>query len=395
MPDAKDAARLEARCFSRCYCESSAIARGARAWHALAAMSERIPFTILTGFLGAGKTTALNRLLGARVPRRVAVLVNDLGRVNVDRQLIAARHGDILELSGGCVCCAVNVQRDLWAGILDLLERAAPEHLVLETTGIAEPHLILDRLGELGGPRERVLAAGVVCVVDGEVGAQTLATRSEARAQVTYAERLLLSKLDRATAVAAGETHAAIRTLNDDGELASFPPGDLAATSALATWLLEVRPLRCAATRWIERARDENELAGDDEEEARAGEPSAEPLVRVSTIRASPSPSRHGQLEVVTFTDDAPLRASVVMEVLHGLGDRLVRAKGFVHVAGEARRGFVEKAGALPPSLTLGADWGPGQPRRTELVLIGEALDEPAIVRQLWSARCAPDERAV
>ena len=68
----------------------------------------KTPFTILTGWLGAGKTTVLNRVL-ALGSRRVAVLVNDLGRVNIDRRLLASQDGDFLELSNGCVCCAIDV----------------------------------------------------------------------------------------------------------------------------------------------------------------------------------------------------------------------------------------------------------------------------------------------
>ena len=67
--------------------------------------AERVPFTILTGFLGAGKTTVLNRMLSAPHGRRIAVLVNELGRIAIDCRLILSRGGDVLELAGGCVCC--------------------------------------------------------------------------------------------------------------------------------------------------------------------------------------------------------------------------------------------------------------------------------------------------
>ena len=71
------------------------------------------PFTILTGFLGAGKTTALNRLLAHAGGRRVAVLVNELGRIGIDGRLIGEAGGDLLELAGGCVCCKIDVKNDL------------------------------------------------------------------------------------------------------------------------------------------------------------------------------------------------------------------------------------------------------------------------------------------
>jgi G3E family GTPase len=164
-------------------------------------MTDRVPFTILTGWLGAGKTTALNRMLGAPHGRRIAVLVNELGRIAIDSRLILGRGGDVLELAGGCICCKVDLRSDLWDGIGEVVRRSAPEHVVLETTGIAEPAAILDGLDRVVEEvRARILPAGVVCVVDGEAGAAQLDRRDEAREQVIAADRVMLSKLD----VAAG-----------------------------------------------------------------------------------------------------------------------------------------------------------------------------------------------
>src|SRR5215213_7282438 len=156
----------------------------------------KVPFTILTGWLGAGKTTALNRMLGAQHGKRIAVLVNELGRISIDTQLIIGRGGDVLELAGGCVCCKVDTKNDLWDGIGDIIMRARPDHVVLETTGIAEPAAILEGLVRVpDAVRDRILPAGVVCVVDAEAGAAALETRDEARAQAASADRVLLAKL--------------------------------------------------------------------------------------------------------------------------------------------------------------------------------------------------------
>ena len=97
----------------------------------------RVPFTILTGWLGAGKTTALNAMLAAAHGRKIAVLVNELGRISIDTQLIIGRGNDVLELAGGCVCCSVDLKNDLWDGIGDIVARSQPDCVVLETTGIA------------------------------------------------------------------------------------------------------------------------------------------------------------------------------------------------------------------------------------------------------------------
>ena len=90
----------------------------------------------------------------------------------------------------------------------------------------------------------------------------------------------------------------------------------------------------------------------------------------------------------MTFTDPEPLLAEPLLAVIDGLGAALVRAKGFVHLAGDDRRGFLERAGART-GLATGEPWG-GDPRRTELVLIGDGLDADAIRRQIWACRAAP-----
>src|SRR5262245_58947463 len=152
----------------------------------------RVPFTILTGWLGAGKTTALNRMLAATHGKRIAVLVNELGRISIDTQLIVSCGGDVLELAGGCVCCKVDIRNDLWDGIADIVARSAPDSVVLETTGIAEPAAILDGLIRIpDAVRDRIQPAGVICVVDAESGARALTTRDEAHEQASSADRIL------------------------------------------------------------------------------------------------------------------------------------------------------------------------------------------------------------
>lgn len=318
-------------------------------------MTDRVPFTILTGWLGAGKTTALNRMLAAQHGKRIAVLVNELGRISIDTQLIVGRGGDVLELAGGCICCSVDLKNDLWDGIGDIITRAKPDHVVLETTGIAEPAAILDGLVKVSDAvRERILPAGVVCVVDAESGADALSRRDEAREQVASADRVLLSKLDVATADAVIRTHAQLDSLAPHAERAAFHADD-AGARAMTAWVVEPRTLRA----WSSRPH-----AHADDHEAH----------------------HHGnQLVAVAFTDDAPLVGERVLQVIEQLGDRLVRAKGFVHLANDSRRGFVERAG-VRTELRHDGEWGEA-PRRTELVLIGEGLDEAALHRALRACR--------
>src|SRR5262245_50848830 len=202
----------------------------------------RVPFTILTGWLGAGKTTALNRMLAAQHGKRIAVLVNELGRISIDTQLIVARGGDVLELAGGCVCCKVDIKNDLWDGIGDIVARSAPDHVVLETTGIAEPAAILEGLVRVTeAVRDRIVPAG------GVAGGEAVHAREEARAQALSADRVMIAKLDRASPEAARRCHALLDELAPAAERAAFPHDDAGAL-AMTAWLLERRELRAWTT---------------------------------------------------------------------------------------------------------------------------------------------------
>jgi len=320
----------------------------------------RVPFTILTGWLGAGKTTALNRMLAAAHGKRIAVLVNELGRISIDTQLILGRGGDVLELAGGCVCCKVDIKNDLWDGIGDIIARSSPDCVVLETTGIAEPAAILDGLIRVpDAVRDRIQPAGVICVVDAEAGAAAVEARDEAREQALSCDRVMLAKLDVATGDAVRRTHAILDAVAPHAERAAFPSDD-AGARAMTAWVTEPRALRA----WTERRH------GHDHDEGHGY-----------------GHHHPNQLIAVTFTDDAPLLGDRVLAYLESLGDRLIRAKGFVHLAGDPRRGFVERAGIRTELRHLG-DWGDA-PRRTELVLIGDDLDEAALHRGLWACRAA------
>jgi G3E family GTPase len=324
----------------------------------------RIPFTILTGWLGAGKTTALNRMLAAPHGKRIAVLVNELGRISIDTQLIVGRGGDVLELAGGCVCCKVDIRNDLWDGIGDIVARSSPDAVVLETTGIAEPAAILDGLVRVpDAVRDRIQPAGVICVVDAESGARAIDTRDEAREQAISADRVMLAKLDVASGDAVRATHAVLDAVAPHAERAGFP-GDEAGARAMTAWVIEPRKLRA----WSERRRDSEAR---EQRDAHDGH------------------DRHGhhhsnQLSAVTFSDEAPLVGERVLAYVQSLGDRLIRAKGFVHLVGDPERGFLERAG-IRTELRPGGPW-PARPR-TELVLIGDGLDEAAVHRALWACR--------
>jgi G3E family GTPase len=155
---------------------------------------ERVPLTLLTGFLGAGKTTVLNRILTRGHTGRIAVLVNDFGALDIADELIAERDGETMRLTNGCICC--SLKEDLVGAITKLPggdER--PAHILLEASGVADPTGIATTLL---APvlRRRIRLDAVICVVDaagldGEHGQQELILR-----QLMVSDLILLNKAD-------------------------------------------------------------------------------------------------------------------------------------------------------------------------------------------------------
>ena len=152
----------------------------------------RVPLTLLGGYLGAGKTTLINELL-ARTTRPIAVLVNDVGEVNVDAALIKRRSGDTIEFTDGCVCCSLS---DGLGEAFDQLRARStpPEHVILELSGLADPA----RVAPWGRSAGFVLD-GIVIVVDGEQVVEQLAqdvVGLGVATQIEAADLIIVSKTD-------------------------------------------------------------------------------------------------------------------------------------------------------------------------------------------------------
>ena len=183
-------------------------------------VDERIPITLLTGFLGAGKTTLVNRLLSAPDAGKIAVIVNEFGEIGIDGDLIARANEDMLELTNGCICCAA--QGDLMDGLNRLFLRkvglAEPQvdfdKIVIETTGIADPSP-LARLFYTDMKLDLTFRLdAVLTVVDLKHVIGQIARSPEAEKQIAIADKLIFNKRDLVDDAQFADAVAAVERLN-------------------------------------------------------------------------------------------------------------------------------------------------------------------------------------
>ena len=163
---------------------------------------ETLPTTVLTGFLGSGKTTLLRRALVSPALADTAVIINEIGEIAIDHHLVDFVEGSVVELPGGCLCCAVR--EDLARTLRSLLDRReageirAFRRIVIETSGLADPAPILYTLGADPMLDHCLHLAGVVTLVDAVAGAETIDRFPEAARQAALADTLVITKTDLA-----------------------------------------------------------------------------------------------------------------------------------------------------------------------------------------------------
>jgi G3E family GTPase len=324
---------------------------------------ERIPVTLITGFLGSGKTTLLNRLIGSPAFARAAVVINEFGEIAIDPLLVDAPAEHLVVLDNGCIFC--SARGDL-ATALRTLARPQPEgvppfdRVLVETTGLADPVPLMETLCEDAHMAERFRPQGVVTLVDGVNGAEQLRSFAEPVKQVAIADRLLVSKSDLATPAAQESLRARLRALNPGAPIVPVVTADVDAHIALGSaWQAEDE----GAFDWVARAEQVKAACSD---------------VDMPHLPAS------DLLQSFTIWHEAPvLRAGLVLwlDKLAGLkGAKLLRMKGVLNVEGapvavHAVQRIVHEPVFLPA-------W-PDAERRSRLVFITRDLAREEIERTL------------
>ena len=314
-----------------------------------------IAVTVVTGFLGAGKTTLLNRWLGEYPRGSVAVIVNEFGAVGVDGELLAARVRDVIELTGGCVCCVTQAEL-----VRVLADFAAAEHppmrIFVETSGAASPAGVLRAISGSAAVSHGLRLDGIVTVVDA-TRISRLNDIDLAAEQVGYADVLVLSRADACTEEELADARSTLASRNGTAVVVAADRGALqhANASSLDALLAE---------------------RGKDFQTARI----------VSSAHASP---RGHAIESVALVlagevDEDRLGEWIETQLARFEG-RLLRMKGILAVAGLQERMILQGV-ANEIEITFGAAWA-DQPRSSRVVLVGFGLDRALLTQGFEACR--------
>ncbi len=220
-------------------------------------IQNRIPVTLLTGFLGAGKTTILNQLLKDPSAGRIAVIVNEFGDAGLDHDLIEGTAEDVVLMAAGCICC--SVRGDLSKTLRSLLSRRAQgllsfDRIVIEPTGLADPGPVHHTLLV-----EKALAAhftldGIVTAVDSDLGMRILEQHAEAHAQIAMADALILTKSNLAPPADTGALMRRLDRINPRAKRIEAAHGTTPAGALLGLNALENISDQTQAMTWLSAA---------------------------------------------------------------------------------------------------------------------------------------------
>ncbi|MGW7026896.1 CobW family GTP-binding protein [Streptomyces xanthophaeus] len=329
-----------------------------------------IPVVVLSGFLGSGKTTVLNHLLGNRGGTRIGVVVNDFGTIEIDAMSVAGQLGDsMLSLGGGCLCCAVDgSELDAY-----LEKLAAPAHridvIVIEASGLAEPQEMIRMLMASENPDVRY--GGTVQVVDAAEFDATRARHPETDRHLAVADLVVLNKTDRVDEAERARIEARLAELCAPG----IPVVGAEHGRIDPELLFDRRPwTETRGQLSFEDLLAQDQAQGQDQDEGACAHV-------------------HAAYESTEFVSEQALSPRRFIDFLDRRPAGLYRIKGFVWfgVPGHDERYEVHAVGRF---LRFAPQpWGRGEARLTQLVLIGAGTDGPGLLAELAACRePAPQE---
>lgn len=307
-----------------------------------------IPATILTGFLGAGKTTLLNFILNQQHGYKFGIIVNEVGEIGIDDQLVERRDEEVMLMRNGCICC--TVRKDLVLAIQQLLARGGFDYLLIETTGIADPGPIAQTFFNFPSLSPYVRLDSIVTVVDAEQIDRQVQEAKVCLDQIAMADFVLLNKIDLVSEAELRRVESSIRGINGHAEIFR--------TDHSATNLQDLLDMN--AFRLDEKLKADPRFLEEGHEHGHDG---------ISSVSFR-MPGLFDAFRFQSLLESLALRAKVY------------RAKGVLAVAGSPRRAVFH---GVNNRFTIYWDrlWQKNEIRESQIVLIGKDLPRMSIEQQL------------
>ena len=336
----------------------------------MATYARLTPVIVVTGFLGSGKTTLLNHMLRHPSLADAAVLVNEFGAVGLDHFLVEAMDENTVLLESGCLCC--TIRGDLKDSIIALNSRRARgeippyRRLIVETTGLADPAPILFTLSGDTVLKHHYRLGSVITTVDGVNGLRQLDRHPESVKQATVADRIVLTKPDIADADTLGRLRAKLTRLNRSADQITAVNGEVDVPRVLRADVYDARTKGAEVRRW---------LADEAEKDGTQGHAHGHDVSRHDEHIHSFTLSFEGALDWTAF-------GIWLTMLLHTHGERVLRVKGILNVAGTDAPVVINGVQhVVHPPIHLTA-W-PDDDRRSHIVFIVDDPPRAAIERSL------------
>jgi G3E family GTPase len=358
-------------------------------------MSDKIPVTVLTGYLGAGKTTLLNRILTEEHGRRFAVIVNEFGEIGIDNELVVGADEEIFEMNNGCICC--TVRGDLIRIVEGLMKRKGKfDAIIVETTGLADPAPVAQTFFVDADVGAAAKLDAVVTVADARWLLDRLKDAPEAKNQIAFADVILLNKTDLVTQDQLEEVEARIRGLNPYAKLhrtqkCAVPLDAVLGREAFdLERILEIEPAFLDADEAHDHDHDHHPAHGHDHDHHDHAHHPHENGNGASAGSTAAKAHSHGGLKHYHDEEMQSVSAKIegevdpekfmpwINELTQTRGVDILRSKGILAFKGEPKR-FVFQGVHMILDGDLQRPWKEGEKRESKIVFIGRHLDEGAI----------------
>ncbi len=341
-------------------------------------MAEKIPVTVLTGYLGAGKTTLLNRILSEDHGRKFAVIVNEFGAIGIDNDLVVGADEEVFEMNNGCICC--TVRGDLIRIIEGLIKRKGKfDAIIVETTGLADPAPVAQTFFVDQDVQNAARLDAVVTVADAKWLAERLKDAPEAKSQIAFADVIILNKTDLVSAEELREVEARIRAINPYARLHKTVKCAVSIEEVLGRNAFDLDRILEIEPQFLE-VEGEHDHHHDHEHHDHDGH---------HDHHHEHHEHSHGlkhyhdeDMQSVAVTIDGEVNPDKFMPWINSYiqteGASILRSKGIVAFKDEPKR-FVFQGVHMILDGDLQRDWKPGEKRISRLVFIGRDLKEDEI----------------